>query len=71
MSEAAEFARPVMRRCAGLHPNETGGQFGEVGEHLTAPQAPLLDNAAARVNAVNLEDMLGQIEADGRYLHGG
>jgi hypothetical protein len=37
---------------------------------LAASQAPFLDAVAERVDAVNLENMLGQIEADGRDLHG-
>jgi hypothetical protein len=50
---------------------KTGWQRGEEGEHLIAPQTALLDDTAVRLNAVNLENMLSQIEADRRYLHGG
>ena len=38
---------------------------------LAAPETPLQDDVAGGVDAVHLEDMLGQIEADSRKLRRG
>ena len=69
--EFAKFAPPEVRRRAGFHPNKASRQLGEIDQHFTPPETALLNDAAERVHAVNLEDMLGEIEADRRDLHRG
>ena len=71
MAEGLELARPEVRGGAGLHADQAGRQRGEVGDDLGASQAALDDDVAGFVHTVNLEDLLGQIEADGCDRHGG
>jgi hypothetical protein len=58
-----------MRGGAGFHADQAGGQRGEIGDDLSAPQAALEDHLACPVHAMDLEDLLGQVEADRCNLH--
>src|SRR5262245_9492619 len=64
-----QFTRPMMRRRACLHADETGGELAEEVEHLLSAQLPNENDLAVRIDAVHLEDVLGQIDADGANLH--
>jgi hypothetical protein len=55
--------------AAGADP--AGGQIGKERGHLVALELLAQINLAVSVHAVNLEYVLGQIEADCRNLHGG
>jgi transposase len=60
-----------VRSRARFHPDNTRWQLGEVCKHLPPPETPLLDDSSVCIDTVNLKNVLGQIEADGRNLHGG
>ena len=66
MAELDQLARPMMGRAAGLKANKASGQLREEGQHVLAPECLGDDYAPRGVNAMNLEDMLGQIKANGR-----
>lgn len=65
MTEVREFARPMMARAASFHADQTGRELAEEGHHLRAPD----ENLARATDGVHLEDVLGQVDADGRDLH--
>ena len=58
-----------MRRAAGFHADQAGRDLAEKLEYLFAAQLPGNDDLAVFVDAVDLEDVLGQINADGANLH--
>jgi hypothetical protein len=60
------IARPMMGRTAGFHPDKTLRQLGEEGQHVLAPERLGDDHPPRSVNAMNLKNMLGQIEAKSR-----
>lgn len=66
MTERDQLARPVMRRAAGFHPDEAGRQRLEKRRQLRALDRARENHPAGGVDRVNLKDMLGQIETDGR-----
>ena len=58
-------SRPVMRRPSGFEPDKAGGQRSEELQQLVAPDR-LGDHHPPRgINAMNLKDVLGQIEPNG------
>ena len=69
VSQRAQLARPEVCGGAGFHADQTGWQRGKVGDDLSAPEAALHDGVARLVHAVDLEDMLGEVEADRCNLH--
>lgn len=69
VTELANLACPVMRGRAGFHTDETGGQLGEERNHLAATKLTRDDDLAARINAVCLKDVLGEIQPDCGNLH--
>ena len=62
MAELREFARPVVRRAAGFHADQTRRLLGEEIQHLTAPQLTLHQRVASGIDAVDLKHGLGQIQ---------
>ena len=64
MTERDQLASPVMRARARLHPDEAGRQLFEEGEKALAPNPPLQNGVPSCVDAVDLEDRLGEIETD-------
>jgi hypothetical protein len=66
MTKLDQLARPVMRRPAGLEPHNTRRQRREELQQLAAPDRLGHNNASRRVGAMNLKDVLGQIEPNGR-----
>jgi len=71
MAELDQLARPVMRRAARLDADQARRQFGKKWQHLRPPKRLANCNLAGRINAVDLKNALGQIEADRDNLHGG
>ena len=65
VAELGQLARPVMRRAARLHADKARRELGEEGEDLGPAQRPAHDHLALIVDAVDLEHVLRQIEADG------
>lgn len=70
MPQGDQLPRPVMRARARLHADETGRQLFEKGKQVATPNAALQNSAPFRIDAVNLEDRLGEIETDGSDRHG-
>jgi hypothetical protein len=66
MAKLDQLARPVMRRRAGFEPDKTWGQRSEKLQELVAPDRLGDRNAPQSINAVNLKNLLGQIEPNGR-----
>ena len=64
MTEPDQLPRPVVRRGASLDVDQTGRQLLEKRQQLTAPQLPADDNVTSAIYAVNLENVLREIEAD-------
>jgi len=54
----------VVRRGAGLDADKTTGQLLEERQHLTAPQLPADDNVTSAINAVDLENILRDIQTN-------
>ena len=66
MAKLDQLACPMVGRTAGFHTDKTLGQLGEEGQYVLAPECLGDDHASRSVNAMNLKNMLGQIEANGR-----
>src|SRR5262249_31786549 len=71
MPQPPEFARPLMRRCARFHANAARRQIGKELENSPSTK-PLADHHRAfRIDAVNLKQILGDIQTDRANLaHG-
>ena len=54
---------------ARLHANEAGGKFPEELHYLLAAQLPNEHNLALTVDAMDLENVLGEINANGANRH--
>jgi hypothetical protein len=71
MTERLKFARPMVRRGAGLYANQTCWQLLKEPNYLATLQLAADDHLASAINAMNLKDRLGDIETDCCYrLHG-
>src|SRR5438128_4030381 len=71
VAECLEFARPMMRGCAGLDTDETRRQLLEESNDVTALQLAPDDHIAFRVNAMDLKNRLRDVETNRRdSLHG-
>jgi hypothetical protein len=66
MAKLDQLARPMMRRPAGLEPHQARRQQSEKLQQLVAPDRLGDHNAPRSINAMNLKDVLGQIEPYGR-----
>jgi hypothetical protein len=56
----------MVRRTAGLEPNNGPRKGGEELQQLVAPHGFVDDDVPISVDAMNLKDVLGQIEPNGR-----
>ena len=65
MAKLDQLARPVMRRTAGLEPHQATWQRSEKLQQLVAPDRFGDNNAPRSINAMDLKDVLGQIEPYG------
>jgi hypothetical protein len=61
-----QFARPMMRRPGGLKPHQARRQRSEELQQLVAPDRFGDHDTPQGINAVNLKDVLGQIEPNSR-----
>src|SRR5580704_10850971 len=66
VTERLEFARPMVRRGAGLDTNQARRQLLEEGQHIPPLKLTTEDDIALRIDAVNLENRLRDVETDGR-----
>nr|WP_237050543.1 hypothetical protein [Microvirga ossetica] len=64
MAEGHERAGPVVSGCAGLHPDQARRKGAEEAWDLAAAQRPAQDDLSIPVDAVQLEDVLCDINAD-------
>lgn len=71
VAHALQLSTPVVRATASLHANQARRQVEEERGHLIAPQLLLQDRLAVLVDAVDLEHVLRQVDANSRDLHGG
>jgi len=60
-----------MRTGARLHSDHTRRQVGEERSHLITPKSPLQHRLASLVDAVDLEHVFRQIDANCRNVHVG
>jgi hypothetical protein len=71
VTERRDLARPIMRTAARLQSDQTRRKLLEKAQDLRSTQFPIEDRRALGVGAVNLKNVLGQIQADGgNLLHG-
>ena len=71
MAQTRQLTRSMMARAARFYANQTGLKFAEERRHLATTQG-LADNDLSRlINAVNLKNVLRQINANSRNLHDG
>src|SRR6516162_8236664 len=69
VTELRQLTRPIMRRSTRLHANEAGRQRRKKLQHLTAAKLLPDDDRLGRINAVDLEHVLGDIQTDCGNLH--
>src|SRR6516164_1912304 len=69
MPELRQFARPVMRRGTRLHANQARRQRFEKPHHFVASQLLPDNDLLLRIDAVDLEYVLGDIQTDRGNLH--
>ena len=65
-----EFTRPVMPGATCLDPDQTRLDTLEEGQNLRPPERAVERDLTLIGDAMNLKDVLGQIQADGRNSHG-
>jgi hypothetical protein len=61
----------MMARAARLHADQAGLELAEKRDHLAAAQRLAQNDISPFINAVNLKDVLGQIQPNGGNLHDG
>ena len=61
MAERLKFARPMVRRGAGLNANQAWRQLLKECQHLATLQLAADDHLTRGINAVYLENRLGDI----------
>ena len=66
MAKLDQLARPMMRRPASLKPDKARGQRSEKLQQVFTPDRFGDYDAPRRINAMDLKDVLGQIEPNGR-----
>jgi hypothetical protein len=64
MPKSLEFARPLMRQSAGLDTDQAPRQLLEEGEYVASFELTADDHIALRIDTVNLEYRLGNVETD-------
>ncbi|MOA04528.1 hypothetical protein D3C78_1240870 [compost metagenome] len=70
VAQRSQLTRPVVRATAGLHGNQARLELAEEVEHLRALELFAADRLLMAVDAVNLEHLLCQIDADSLKFHG-
>ena len=71
MAHRHQFAPPVMRRAAGLHPDQARLDLGEKLEHPRSRELARHDAPVLALKSVNMKIVLGQIDPDpDKLLHG-
>ena len=71
VAHCAQLPAPIMRCRARLDADQTVRQSFEIVQNLAPSQLPPHDNRARRINSVNLENILGEIQTYRRNIaHG-
>ena len=71
MAKPPQFSSPIVRRAAGLQPDEACRDLGEELKHLASAQALPDDDIPCRGNTVKLKDRLCDIQSDRNcWFHG-
>ena len=70
MTQRRQFPRPVVRGRARLHPDQTAREFSKERQHFRSTQLLAYRDCPGVIDAVDLEDALGEVEADRGSLHG-
>ena len=68
VAELAQFPAPMMSCRTGLNTDQSGAKPREEFQDLATAQCLADNDLAASINAVNLENLLGEIELDCRNL---
>src|SRR6516162_8074461 len=71
MPQLPDLTRPIMRRAASLNANQTRRQGLEERQYFRPLQLPPQYWLASCIDAVQLEDPLGDVQTDCGNLHGG
>jgi hypothetical protein len=61
----------MMRRAASHNADQARGQLGEKWQYLRPPKRLTNHNLAGCINAMDLKNAVGQVEADRGNLHSG
>ena len=69
MAQLRQLARPIMRRGASLHADQARRQSFEERYHLAAAKLLPDDDLLGRIDPVDLEHVLGDIQTDRGNLH--
>ena len=67
--KSGDLSSPIVCRVAGLNPNQGRVQFGKERQHLRASELSFDSGLSRIVDAMNLKDVLGQVQSDYCYLH--
>ena len=71
MTESCDLARPIVGGTACFHPYQAGWQLLKETQNFATPQLSVEHRRALSIRAMNLENVLGQIQTDGaNVLHG-
>src|SRR6516162_10090385 len=71
MPQLPDLTRPIMRRAASLNANQTRRQGLEERQYFRPLKLPPQYCLASSIDAVQLEDTLGDVQTDCGNLHGG
>ena len=69
MTQLEQFPRPVVAGAAGLDPDQARIKAFKEPQHLRASKGPIERDLTAIRDAVNLKNVLGQIQADCCNVH--
>ena len=68
MTQLTQFPAPMVSCLTSLDADQSGAKAREGLQHLATAQCLADNDLAASINAVNLENLLGEIELDCRNL---
>ena len=71
MAEPDQLARPVMRRVASLDADQARGSLAKNTSICDRLSGPTNNDLTGCINAMDLKNVLGRVEADRGNLHGG
>jgi hypothetical protein len=69
MTQSLKLSRPVMRRRTGLNADQAWLEPPEQRQKLITPHLPAQNRLPLPIDSMNLENVLGDVEADRGNLH--